>query len=48
MALCLLFKKCVKEEVSSKKKPYPALMVFPAFCDVCATIFDSIGLINVS
>jgi len=49
MAICLILKKCVKnEEDPNKKKPHPTLLIFPAFCDVCATIFDSIGLIYVS
>jgi hypothetical protein len=42
-------KRCVKdEEDQNKKKPHPTLLFFPALCDVCATIFDSIGLIYVS
>ena len=49
MGLCLLMKKCVKnEEDPTKKKAHYTLMLFPALCDVCATIFDSIGLIYVS
>jgi len=46
MAICLLLKKFVKtEEDNTKKKAHYTLLFFPALCDVCATIFDSIGLI---
>jgi len=49
MAILLPFKIFVKKEDrdQSKKKINSAVMFIPSFCDVCATIFDSTGLIYV-
>lgn len=51
MAVCLPFKNFIhKTETKdkSKKEVFPTLLIIPAFFDVCATIFDSTGLIYVS
>lgn len=51
MAICLPFKNCLEKEddkQSNKKDMTPFVMIVPAFCDVCATIFDATGLIYVS
>ena len=33
--------------IIEKKKYHPALIIFPSFCDVIATILDTTGLIYV-
>lgn len=49
MAVLLPFKYFVKKEEKdqNKKKINSAVMFIPSLCDVCATIFDSTGLIYV-
>jgi hypothetical protein len=48
MAVMLPMKYFVKnEEKSNKKKVNYLVMFVPSLCDVCATIFDSTGLIYV-
>jgi hypothetical protein len=46
----LPFKYFIKKEDrdQTKERINSAVMFFPSFCDVCATIFDSTGLIYVS
>lgn len=48
MALLLPFNFFVKRDKNDKKQIKPYLMLIPSLCDVCATIFDSTGLIYVS
>lgn len=49
MAVLLPFKYTVKNEErdARKKKIHSGVMFIPSLCDVCATIFDSTGLIYV-
>ena len=48
--MLLPFKFFIKkdERDRNKKKISPAVMFIPSLCDVCATVFDSTGLIYVS
>ncbi len=49
MAVLLPFKYFVKREEKdrNKKRVNSMVMFIPSLCDVCATIFDSTGLIYV-